>query len=103
MKQFTDLSSIILLLGILAFLVSVVTEVLKRWAWLDRMIPSSLLVIIVSLVICPLTLLALCAYIQMAITWYMVFGAFVAAFVVALVAMDGWERVTDLANRLIKK
>ena len=30
-------------------------------------------------------------------------GSFIAAFIVALVSMDGWERVTELAEKLIRK
>jgi len=33
----------------------------------------------------------------------MVFASFIAAFIVALVSMDGWERVTELAEKLIRK
>ena len=40
---------------------------------------------------------------RVAIEWFMVFASFIAAFIVALVSMDGWERVTELAEKLIRK
>ena len=46
-----------------------------------------------------MVLVAACQYFRIVITWYMVFGAFIAAFVVALVAMGGWEKVREIWNR----
>ena len=68
-----------------------------------RTISKSLTVIILSLILCPVCLLGLAAYYGVAIEWFMVFASFIAAFIVALVSMDGWERVTELAEKLIRK
>jgi len=103
MEIFKDLSQVISLaivfIGVLAFAVSCITEILKKiWA-----IPPALVVIIVALILCPASLFGLAAYFGIALEWYMVFASFIAAFIVALTAIDGWERVSDLANKLIKK
>lgn len=103
MELFKELSNVILYLGIMAFLVSVVTEVLKKWEWLRTKVPTALVVIAVSLILCPVSLIAVLMYFGLVITWYMVFASFIAAFIVAMIAMDGWERVTELAGRMIKK
>lgn len=66
-------------------------------------VPTALTVIILSLILCPVCLLGLAAYYGVAIEWFMVFASFIAAFIVALVSMDGWERVTELAEKLIRK
>ena len=85
MTNFTvDVSQIVLFIGVMAFIVS-------------------LTVIILSLILCPVCLLGLAAYYGVAIEWFMVFASFIAAFIVALVSMDGWERVTELAEKLIRK
>ena len=94
-----DLSQVTLFIGIAAFIVSCITEVIKK----IFSVQPVLIVIIVSLVLCPLSLLGLSAYYGIVIEWFMVFAAFIAAFVVALIAMDGWERVSELAGKLIKK
>lgn len=103
----TDLASIAttasLFLGVMAFIVSAVTEAFKKWEWFDRKVPTALTVIILSMVLCPLSLLALASYYGIAIEWFMVFAAFIAAFIVALIAMDGWERLTDLKDRFIRR
>lgn len=104
MTNFTaDVSQIIVFIGILAFIVSAITEALKKWTWFDSKVPTALTVILLSLILCPVTMLGLAAYYGIAIEWFMVFASFVAAFIVALVAMDGWDRVTELAQKLIRK
>lgn len=101
MSLFEDLSKLFLYVGVLAFLVSVMTEVIKKIELLDKL-PTALTVIVLSLVICPLSLLGLAAYYNVILEWYMIAGSFAIAFVVALIAMDGWERVTELFKRFVK-
>lgn len=98
-----DVSQVIVFIGVMAFIVSVVTEALKKWEWFEEKVPTALTVICLSLILCPACLFGLAAYYGIAIEWFMVFASFIAAFIVALVAMDGWERVTDLAGRMIRK
>lgn len=92
------LSYLFIAIGVMAFLVSVVTQVIKELPGLKNL-PTSMIVIILSLVICPLAMLALLEYLKQPVTWYMVFACMLAAFVVALVSMDGWERLKEIWNR----
>ena len=103
MTGFTDVSQIIVFVGIMAFIVSAITEALKKWTWFDRKVPTALTVILLSLILCPVSLFGLAAYYGITVTWFMVFASVIAAFIVALVSMDGWERVTELAEKLIRK
>lgn len=98
-----DVTKLVAVIGVLAFIVSCIAEVLKHVKWLDTVLPTGVVVILLSLVICPVTILGMLAYAGQPITWFMVFASFIAAFIVALVAMDGWERVTELAGKLIKR
>ena len=59
----------------------------------------SVVVIVLSLVLCPVTFVALMAWMDREITWYMVFACMIGAFIVALVAMDGWERLKEIWDR----
>lgn len=97
------LAQIMAFVGVMAFFVSVITEALKKWTWLDSRVPTPLVVILLSIILCPACLLGLASYFGVAIEWFMVFASFIAAFIVALVSMDGWERVTELAKKLIRK
>ena len=92
------LSYLFISIGVMAFLVSVVTQVIKELPGLKNL-PTSMIVIALSLVICPLAMLALLEYLKQPVTWYMVFACMLAAFVVALVSMDGWERLKEIWNR----
>lgn len=104
MKNITlDVSQIIVFVGVMAFIVSCITETLKKWTWFDDKVPTALTVIILSLTLCPAGMLGMAAYYGVPIEHFMVFASFIAAFIVALVSMDGWERVTELAERLIRK
>ncbi len=98
-----DISQIVVFIGVMAFIVSAVTEALKKWTWFDSRVPTALTVIVLSLVLCPASLLGLAAHFGVPVEWFEVFASFMAAFIVALVSMDGWERVTELAERLIRK
>lgn len=104
MTNFTaDVSQVTAFIGIMAFIVSAVTEALKKWTWFDRKVPTALAVILLSLILCPVCMLGLMSYHNTPIGWFSVFASFIAAFIVALVAMDGWERATELAEKLIRK
>lgn len=100
---FTDVSQITAFIGVMAFIVSIIVEALKKWTWLDSKVPTALMVIVLSMILCPVSMLGMAAYYGMVIEWYTVFASFIAAFIVALVSMDGWERITDLAERFIRK
>lgn len=89
---------LLMAIGVMAFLVSVITQVIKSWPGLDSL-PTAAVVIVLSLILCPATFVALMAWQKQPITWYMVFACMIVAFVVALVAMDGWERLKEIWER----
>lgn len=92
------LSYLLIAIGAMAFLVSAVTQVIKSWPGLDKL-PTPAVVIVLSLVLCPACLVALLYWQGHPIEWYMVFACVLAAFFVALVAMDGWERLKEIWDR----
>lgn len=92
------LSYLLMAIGVMAFIVSVITQVIKSWPGLSCL-PTSAVVIVLSLVLCPAAFVALMAWQRQPIQWYMVFACMIAAFVVALVSMDGWERLKEIWER----
>ncbi len=84
--------------GMLAFLVSMITQVLKELPKVKE-IQTSAIALAVSMILCPLAVIIVCQYFRIVIVWYYVFASFIAAFIVYLVATGGWERVTEMWNR----
>ena len=88
----------VLIVGLLAFMVSVVIEVIKALPWLNKL-PTDLLVIVMSVVFTIIAFLAYMSYMSLVVMWYYAVGAILTGFFVAFVAMFGWEKLTELYNR----
>ena len=97
----TNMTLILAIIGILAFFVSVITQVFRGVGILSR-IPTDALVFVLSIGITVAAFMAYMQYIRMKILWYMIFAAIMAGFVVAFVAMYGWEKLTELWKRMSK-
>ena len=74
-------SYVLIAIGVMAFLVSAIAQVIKSWPGLDKL-PTSAVVIVLSLVLCPACLVALLYWLKQPIEWYMVFACVLAAFIV---------------------
>lgn len=85
-------------LGVLSFLVAVIVQVIKELPLLKK-IPTSVVALAISLILCPLAVVIACQYYKIVIDWYHVFASFIAAFIVYLVATGGWERVAEIWQR----
>ncbi len=89
---------VLIAIGALAFIVSVITQVIKEMPGLKN-IQTNAVALVVSLILCPLAVVILCIYLQIAIIWYYIVGVVIAAFIVYLVATGGWEKVSEMWNR----
>lgn len=85
-------------IGALAFLVSVITQVIKEMPGLKN-IQTNAVALVISIILCPLAVVILCIYFKIPILWYYIVGAVIAAFIVYLVATGGWEKVSEMWNR----
>ena len=92
---------IIGIIGVLAFAVSIITQVFKGVSGLKK-IPTDILVFVLSIGITVVAFIAYMQYIQQAILWYMIIAAIMEGFLVAFVAMYGWEKVAELWKRFYK-
>ena len=96
-----NMTIILAIIGTLAFFVSLITQVIKGIGIFAR-VPTDILVFVLSIGITVAAFVAYMQYIQMTILWYMVLAAIMAGFVVAFVAMYGWEKLSDLWKRFGK-
>lgn len=85
-------------IGALAFVVSVITQTLKELPFFKK-IQTNIVALCASLVVCVGVIIAVCQYYKIIVTWYYLFGATIAAFIVYLVSTGGWEKVSNMWNR----
>lgn len=85
-------------IGVLAFLVSIITQVIKEMPRLKN-IQTNAVALVIALVLCPVSVIIACQYFNIVITWYYVFASFIAAFIVYLVSTGGWEKVAEMWSR----
>lgn len=79
-------------IGILAFLVSVVVQVIKEMPVLKK-IQTNVVALAVSLILTPVAVVVLCIYYGIVIEWYYVFASFLAAFIVYVIYVGQKLRV----------
>ena len=89
---------LLMAIGVLAFLTSVITQVIKEMPGLKK-IQTNAVALVVALILCPLAVVILCIYCSIQIIWYYIVGAMIAAFIVYLVATGGWEKVAEMWQR----
>lgn len=98
---FANMTTILAVIGALAFMVSVITQVFKGVGVLAK-IPTDILVFVLSIGMTVTAFVAYMQYIQQTLIWYMILAAILAGFLVAFVAMYGWEKFAELWNRFKK-
>jgi Ca2+/Na+ antiporter len=96
-----NITIILAVIGAIAFIVSVITQVIKGVGVFAK-IPTDGLVLVLSIGITVAAFVAYMQYLHMTILWYMILAAIMAGFVVAFVAMYGWEKLSELWKRFGK-
>lgn len=97
----SNITIILAVIGAIAFIVSVITQVIKGVGIFAK-IPTDGLVLVLSIGITVAAFVAYMQYVHMTILWYMILAAVMAGFVVAFVAMYGWEKLSELWKRFGK-
>ena len=93
-----QITTLIGAVGAIAFVVSVITQVLKGVKPLDKL-PTDILVFILSMVLTLVAFFAYASYAGLTVLWYYVVGAVIGGFIVAFVAMYGWTKLKELWDR----
>lgn len=97
----SNITIILAVIGAIAFIVSVITQVIKGVGVFAK-IPTDGLVLVLSIGITVAAFVAYMQYVHMTILWYMILAAVMAGFVVAFVSMYGWEKLSELWKRFGK-
>ena len=93
-----SLSQLMVAVGTLAFVVSVITEVIKGIGVFKK-IPTDIVVIILSMVLTVVAFFAYAQYASLVVAWYLVVAAIISGFFVAVIAMYGWSKLKELWTR----
>lgn len=90
---------LIAVIGFMAFIVSVITQVVKG---VLRKVPTDLVVFVLSIALTVTAFIAYMQFIKDEIIWYMIVASVIAGFIVAFVSMFGWEKLSELWKRFGK-
>lgn len=93
-----SLSQLMVAVGALAFVVSVITEVIKGIG-VFKNIPTDIVVTILSMVLTVVAFFAYAQYVSLVVAWYLVVAAIIGGFFVAFIAMYGWSKLKELWTR----
>lgn len=94
-------SQLIIVVAVICTLISVITEFTKEIGILNK-IPTSLQVLILSIVICITVFFAYLSYAKITFVWYYLVAVIFASFVVAIVCCKGWEYLITIWKRFYK-
>lgn len=94
-----NLSTIMVVIGLLTLGTNVITEVLKRTI---TKIPAQITAVAVAMVLTVGAFYAYAAIAEIAVTWYMVAGAVVTGFFVSYAAQFGFDKLKELIGKYTK-
>lgn len=99
--MFEQSALVISALGVIAFIVSLITELTKEIGFLKK-IPTMLQVVVLSIILWIVFYLALCTSGTYTFVWYMLICAVVAGFISAYIASYGWEKLSEIYSKYVK-
>lgn len=91
-----NMATIILVLGVLVFLTNAIVEVVKMAFGVSGAVILNKIALLVAIVLTIVTYVSYTAYAGISIVWYYLLGSIVLGFIVALIAMLGWDKVLKM-------
>lgn len=97
----SNVASILTAVAVICTIISVITEFTKEIGILNR-VPTSLQVLVLSLIICVITFFAYISYAGILFVWYYLVAVVFAAFIVAIICCKGWDYLFDIWQRFYR-
>ena len=91
-----NMATLILVLGVLVFLTNSIVEVIKMAFGVSGAATLNKVALLVAIILTVITYLAYTTYTGISIVWYYLLGSIVLGFIVALIAMLGWDKVLKM-------
>ena len=98
----SNVSQLLIVVAVICTLISVITEFTKEIGFLKK-IPTSLQVLILSIIICVVAFFAYISYAGITFVWYYLVAVIFASFIVAIVCCKGWDYLLEIWKRFYKK
>lgn len=92
-------SVIVICVTFLAMTCSFITECIKELPYFNT-VPTKLLCYAVAILVTTPSAIAMLAFFEIPVEWYMCFAAFLASFIVAKVAIGGWDDVMEIYTKM---
>ena len=97
-----EASHILIVVAALCTLITIITEFTKEIGFLKR-IPTSLQVLVLSIIVCVVSFFAYTSYAGIVFHWYFLVAVIFASFVVAIICCKGWDYIFEIWNRFYRK
>lgn len=97
----SHLSQLMVIVAVICTLVSVITEFTKEIGFFSK-IPTTLQVLVFSIVICIIAFFSYLSYVRVAFVWYYLVAVIFAAFIIAIICCKGWDYLIDIWKRFYK-
>ena len=97
----SHISQLLIVIAVLCTFISVITEFTKEIGFF-RKIPTTLQVLLFSIVICVIAFFAYLSYAGIPFVWYYLVAVVFAAFLVVIVCCKGWDYLIDIWKRFYR-
>lgn len=91
-------TTILIVIGILAFVVSVIVQSIKEMP-MFKDVPTELVALVVAEIVAVVATCAGCNYFKIVILWYYIVAAVIAGFFIYMIATGGWEKLKSIWER----
>ena len=95
-----NMSIILAVICALCVIISVITEFTKEIGFLNK-IPTSLQVLVLSIVVCVLAFFMFISYMNIQFVWYYLVAVIFISFIVAIITAKGWDFFINIISRFI--
>lgn len=99
---FDNTTIILAVICAMCVLISVITEFTKELK-LFKKIPTSLQVLVLSIIVCITTFFAYISYANIKFVWYYLVAVIFASFIIAIITAKGWDYLITIVKRFYRK
>lgn len=96
------ISLLLIAVAVICTVITVITQFTKEIG-IFKKIPTSLQVLVTSIVVCEVFLFGILSYYNITFVWHYPVAILFASFIIAYICMFGWEKLIEMFKRFWKK